>query len=266
MTGRAGAEGIVEREQARLRVLIGDAAALALEPLAEHMACQRTAIVASDLEGERGAALCVRGLDRVCEPRAEIAVDLHAIHDDRQHGPAGHGRAIEIFERDGAIVDEHAPEPALRKALERRAHRIDGAGPLAAPPVRRAERQPLSADSGVSPRPDRPESPRAPPRWASRSRSAGESPRQAVQPARNDLCCFAQHLLPALAADRPADARPEQPHVVVDLGRGANSRPRVADGVLLADGDGRADALDPLDIRLLHPLEELPRVAESDST
>src|SRR4029453_8407860 len=96
MTRRAGAEGIVERKQARLRILVRDAAALALEPLAEHMARQRAAIVTPDLEGESGAATFrVRSLDRVGEARAKVAVDLHAIHDDRHHGPAGQGRAIE---------------------------------------------------------------------------------------------------------------------------------------------------------------------------
>ena len=66
--------------------------------------------------------------------------------------------------------------------------------------------------------------------------------------------------LAAVAADRAADARVEQPQVVVDLGGRADRRPRVADAVLLPDGDRRADALDRVDVRLLHPLEELPRV------
>ncbi len=44
---------------------------------------------------------------------------------------------------------------------------------------------------------------------------------------------------PVLGAVRHADAGIEQPQVVVDLGDGADGRPRVARGALLVDGDGR---------------------------
>ena len=57
-----------------------------------------------------------------------------------------------------------------------------------------------------------------------------------------------------------ADPRPEQPHIVVDLGDGADRRARVARGGLLLDGDGRRQALDMVDVRLLHHVEELPRI------
>ena len=66
--------------------------------------------------------------------------------------------------------------------------------------------------------------------------------------------------LAALPADRPADARPEQPQVVVNLGRRADRRSRIANAVLLADRDRRRDALDAVDVRLLHPLEKLAGV------
>ena len=52
-------------------------------------------------------------------------------------------------------------------------------------------------------------------------------------------------------------ARPEQAHVVVDLGDGADRRARVLGGGLLLDGDGRREAVDLVDIRLLHHLQEL---------
>ena len=57
-----------------------------------------------------------------------------------------------------------------------------------------------------------------------------------------------------------ADARPEQAHVVVDLGDGADGRARVAGGGLLLDRDGGREAVDALDVRLLHQLEELAGV------
>ena len=80
------------------------------------------------------------------------------------------------------------------------------------------------------------------------------------EPAGHRLGRLAGHLRAAAAADRAADPGEEQPQVVMDLGRGADRRAGVPDAVLLADRDGGADAVDAVDIRLLHPLEELPGV------
>ncbi|GJD71291.1 hypothetical protein MMMDOFMJ_4246 [Methylobacterium gnaphalii] len=76
------------------------------------------------------------------------------------------------------------------------------------------------------------------------------------------------HLADGLAFDRQAgdrrignaDARPEQAHVVVDLGDGAHRRARVFRGRLLLDGDGRREPVDLVDIRLRHHLQELPGI------
>ena len=76
------------------------------------------------------------------------------------------------------------------------------------------------------------------------------------------------HLRDGLALDRQAggrrighaDARPQKPHVVVDLGDGADGRARIARGGLLLDGDGGREAVDLVDVRLLHHLQELARV------
>ena len=76
------------------------------------------------------------------------------------------------------------------------------------------------------------------------------------------------HLRHGLALDRQAgrrrighaDARPQQPHVVVDLGDGADRGARIARGGFLLDGDGRRQAVDLVDVRLLHHLQELPRI------
>ena len=75
-------------------------------------------------------------------------------------------------------------------------------------------------------------------------------------------------LLRALAGDRRAAVeavglahpRPEQPQVVVDLRDGPDRRARVARGRLLVDGDRRRQALDRVDVRLVHLPEELARV------
>src|SRR5262249_52595723 len=65
------------------------------------------------------------------------------------------------------------------------------------------------------------------------------------------------HLRHRLAFDRQAGggrmgyapARPKQPHVVVDLGDGADRRTRIARGGLLFDRDGGREAVDLVDVR-----------------
>ena len=59
---------------------------------------------------------------------------------------------------------------------------------------------------------------------------------------------------------RDADARVEQAEVVVDLGDRADGRARVARRRLLVDRDRRRQALDEVDVGLVHLAEELPRV------
>ena len=59
---------------------------------------------------------------------------------------------------------------------------------------------------------------------------------------------------------RHADAGPEEPHVIVDFGDGADCRARIARGGFLFDGNRRRQAVDLVDVRLLHHLQELPRV------
>ena len=86
------------------------------------------------------------------------------------------------------------------------------------------------------------------------------SGRQRAQLPRHDLGRLARDFLAALAAVGAPDAREQQPHVVVDLGRRPHRRARVADAVLLPDRDRRRDAVNPIDVRLLHPLEELAGV------
>ena len=66
--------------------------------------------------------------------------------------------------------------------------------------------------------------------------------------------------LAALRAVRDADARPQQPHVVVDLGDRAHRRARVAVRRLLVDRYRGAQPLDEVDIRPVDLAEELPRV------
>ena len=76
------------------------------------------------------------------------------------------------------------------------------------------------------------------------------------------ICCgrLPGHRLAADRAVRPPGAGEEQAEVVVDLGDGADRRARVAVGRLLVDRDRRREALDEVDVGLVHLAEELPRV------
>ena len=71
---------------------------------------------------------------------------------------------------------------------------------------------------------------------------------------------IALHALAALGAVAAADARVEQAQEIVNFGGGGDGGARIARGVLLADGDGRSDARDLVDVGLFHALEKLARV------
>ena len=63
-----------------------------------------------------------------------------------------------------------------------------------------------------------------------------------------------------LGAARRAHPGEEQAQVVVDLGDGPDGGAGVVRGGLLLDGDGRGQALDVVDVRLLHDRQELPGI------
>ena len=54
--------------------------------------------------------------------------------------------------------------------------------------------------------------------------------------------------------------REEEFQVVVQLRHRADGRARGLDGIGLVDGDGGRDAVDAVGLRLVHAVEELPRV------
>ena len=62
---------------------------------------------------------------------------------------------------------------------------------------------------------------------------------------------------PAGAAEAPPDPGPEEPEVVVDLGRGPDGGAAGHDRIPLLDRHRGRDPLEPIDQRLRHPLEEL---------
>ena len=185
--------------------------------------------------------------------------DLDAVDHDLQRVPAGERGRVHVIERDSAAVHMEPAESLATEAVERRRDHIRTT--RLPDPVRTTGRRdrPRAAGSrgrGVALGSDSR-------RLGHRRHEADQQPRplgETGQPAGHRLRRLARHLHTAAAADRAADPREQQPQVVVDLGRGTDRRSRIPDAVLLADGDGGADAVDAVDVRLLHPLEELPGV------
>src|SRR6185437_6858487 len=66
---------------------------------------------------------------------------------------------------------------------------------------------------------------------------------------------------PASRAIRLAEAGEEDAQIIVDLGDGADGRPRALARRLLLDADGRREPADVLDLRLLQRGEELAGIA-----
>ena len=208
-------------------------------------------------------------LDRIDQTRAHLGADLEPIDDDRKRGrrrAAGRAPAAALPRapacgRHQQAAEAAAPERSSVSASGSR--RVEPASASAAVPSRRSSVA-ASSTSAVS------ASPSAPSlsarrlelaRSGSRSRRAAacrraapaaHRPRHRATRARPACRTAGRYVLP--------DPRPEQPQVVVNLGGGADRRARIANAVLLANRDGRGDAVDRVDIRLLHPLEELPGV------
>ena len=70
----------------------------------------------------------------------------------------------------------------------------------------------------------------------------------------------AAHRLAAALAEQRRGARKQQLQVIVELGHRADGRARGAHRIGLVDGDRRRNAVDAIDLRLVHAVEELPRV------
>ena len=58
----------------------------------------------------------------------------------------------------------------------------------------------------------------------------------------------------------PGEVRPQVFHVVTYLGHRADGRAGGTNGVALAKRDGGRDAVDAVDLRLVHPVEKLPDI------
>ena len=261
VTDRTGAERVVEREQARLRHLVRNVARAAFEPLAEpvHDRPRRPRRAAARWRTPRRRprgtpSRSSRSAARAGRPRPSGDRRSPAGSADPSASPDRRPRATRSGRRQTA---GRSPCAGARRASRRPDRRRSGQRRAAATAISSAPSAVAgssSSTSGVG---------RQRRRRDHRHVEADEEPRalrKLAEPARHHFGGLANHLAAAVPAIRPADARIQQPQVVVDLGGRADRRPRIADAVLLADRDRRADALDRVDVRLLHPLEELPGV------
>ena len=165
-----------------------------------------------------------RGLERISEPALDPGPPNETVDDDFDLV------LLVAFERQlRRQVDDFTVDPGPREALPRELVEEGVVLPLAAPHDRR---QHLEAGA------------------------VGEL----QHPVDDLLRRLARDELSAVRAVRDADPGVKKTEVVVDLGDGADRRARVARRRLLVDRDRRRQALDEVDVGLVHLAEELPRV------
>src|SRR6516165_7463874 len=221
VAGGASAERVVEREQPRLDLRDRKAGDRAGKFRGEDRLLAGIGVF-----GDRDAIGELEGgLERIREAVAELAIDDDAVDDD--------------FD----VVLQVLIEPADLVELKHLAVDLDA---LKAAPLQLGQFLAVFA------------------------LAAAHDRRQQVEPGalrhRQDPI---DHLRHRLADDRQsggrrighADARPQQPHIVIDLGHRANRRARVARGRLLLDRDRRRQPFDRFDLGLLHQFEELPGIS-----
>ncbi len=222
---RAGAERRVEGERARLhllerQVVVGAVEVLGVEALAVGVVFGQV----DELQRDRAAGQLQCRLDRVGEPAPRRVLHRQAVDDDLDVVLLVLLQRRRLFQpHDGAV------DPGPGEALGLQLAEQLGVFALAAPDDRREHLEPGALLQ--------------------------------VHHAVDDL-------LRHLPGDRArahravglADARPQQPQVVVDLGDRADGRARVFAGGLLVDGDRGRQALDEVDVGLVHLAEELAGV------
>ena len=174
----------------------------------------------------RAAGQLQGGLDRLGQPLAHVGPADQAVHDDLDgvHLVAGQVDVGPLGQLDRHPVDPHPGEALLGQVVEQGAVLA-----LAAP------------------------------HHGGHDLEAGAFGQ--LEDAVDDLLRgLARHGPPADRAVGMADAGIQKAEVVVDLGDRPHGRTRVAGGRLLVDGDGRGQALDEVDVGLVHLAQELAGV------
>ena len=227
-TDRAGAVGRVEREVAGRGLLEADAAVGAGQVLGEGDGLVALAAVGPvhDQHLGRPAGELERRLDRLGQALADVVPADEAVdhHLDGVHLVAGQVDLGPLGQLERDAVDPDPGEALLGQVVEQGAVLA-----LAAPDHRGQDLEagPLG---------------------------------QLEHPVDDLLGGLAGHGPPAGRAVGMADAGVEEAQVVVDLGDRPHRRARVAGGRLLVDGDGRREALDEVDVGLVHLAQELAGV------
>ncbi len=222
---RAGSERGVERERPRLELLEGEPVPMAGQVLAERALPVGVGVVeVHELQHDEAAGQAEGGLHRVGEAATRLRLDGESVDDHLD-------RVLLLLLEDGDVVEpQHDPvDPHPGVAL---GHELAEEVGVLALALAHHRRQDLEPGSG------------------------------------GQLEHLVDDLLRRLAGDdvaadravRDPDARVQQAQVVVDLGDGAHGRPRVAGGGLLVDRHRRGQALDEVDVGLVHLAEELAGV------
>ena len=227
----AGASRRVEGEELGRGRRRGGAVVRALEPLGEAKARDGISVERRDdllrEEDDRVAiALAKRRAQRVGETAARLLSNDEPVDDDEQLLREGHVDVgdEQLVEMAHVAVEAHAHEALRAKVLDH-----DLVSDLGGELERRGD-----VEAGAR---------------GKREHRVGDR-----------LDGVGLELAAAFGAERMADASPEEPQVVVDLGRGPNRGPRRLGGILLLDRHGGREAVDVIDGGLLHALEELARV------
>ncbi len=230
---RAGAVWRVEAEVARCRLLEAAAVLGARVPLAEEAVRPAGALI-GQVHEQRPVREAQGGLDGVRHPRGIRSLPVRVAGSPvADHQPIDHDiDAVLVLLVEGDLLVEilqlpvhaNADEPGLLRAGQ---HLLVLA--LAVAHERRHDHQP-----GVS--------------------------REVVELVDDLLHRLPRDLAPADGAVHAADASEEEAEVVVDLGDRADRGSRVPRRALLIDADRRGEAVDLVDVRLLHLAQELPRV------
>uniref|UniRef100_A0A0N4Z8C9 LigA n=1 Tax=Parastrongyloides trichosuri TaxID=131310 RepID=A0A0N4Z8C9_PARTI len=225
VTGRAGAEGVVEREQPRLDLADGETRDRAGELLGKNDPTRLFAFGRIRPFRRGDAVGQTQGcLDAVGVAALKTFFGYNAVHDDIDV-------VLELLVERGRVLDgiEFAIDLQPLEALTLPLGHFLLVLALAAANDRRQQQDALAVGQGGQ---------------------------------------LVDHLADGLALDRQAGggrignayARPEQTHIVVDFGDGADGRARVLRRRLLFDRDGRGQALDQVHVRLAHQLQELARI------
>ena len=244
----AGPERRVERELARDRRAVREVAvrAVQLVRIAPGFENRRWIALVDAVHVDAAAPDAQRRLERLEHPAALGATDTHPVLHHFEHLEAAAALAPSAL----ACAASGLPRPACRSV--RGCRRRGGARALEKAGVTLAgEELPDFLDREI-------------PRH--RHRKAHQEARVARLPcAREDVGvdavgCVALHRPGAALAEEPRGARKQQLQVIVELGHRPDGRARGAYRVRLIDGYGGRNSRDRLDLRLIHPIEELPRV------